>query len=160
MSAWAPGGSSHPQPGVLPETGIIYDPSVHSFPSTWNICPIYKTQVHMMKPSFSLVSSFTGYSFRKFFPRQTNPGRGSLYAAGWSVLWVSAPLPSCLRWASVFFFFEGGSGSHPPLTLNSALLNPFLWKTFYMWDICIKNLWKQERKQHQFPKTWYNGYIC
>ena len=76
-------------------------------------------------------------ALQKVFPQGRLTLEEDLHVAGWSVPWVSAPFPSFLYWASCSFFW-GGGGSHPPLALSSALLNPFLWKTFYMWDMCTK----------------------
>lgn len=56
----------------------IYDLGLHSSPSTQRTGPIYKIKAHMLKPSLSLVLSFTGYSFRKFFPTAATPAEGLL----------------------------------------------------------------------------------
>ena len=76
----APGGAVTPSLARCPRLGRarICDLGLHSSPSTQRTGPIYKIQVHMLKPSLPLVLSFTGYSFRKLFPMAATPARGLL----------------------------------------------------------------------------------
>lgn len=120
----------------------IYDLGLHSSPSTQRTSPIYKIKAHMLKPSLSLVLSFTGYSFRKFFPTAATPAEGLLMLpADVPPASVRALLPASSANSSSPASLQsvrGGRGgaysragvkageTYPSFALSSLLPNPFL----------------------------------